>query len=249
MNKVMGEDSSRQFRRRHPAAPRSQVPDQPPQRRPFPDKAAAAAPIDHVDLGVNLDEARMGGGFPVGRLIEPAEAAIAQSGKMRQQIVGDPVPGRRQHRQKLRAEHVLQPLHAHLQPLHPHCEVEGRRKLAVLGAGRRMAPVADPVLQHEGPRPIGQEIGKALRQRPIGGGRNDRQRHGPTGHPAQFGKGRCRRHRVIVAPPQGRRLTDIGPQIHLAGKIVPIGLDDLSHGPAPPAPPAGPSPIAAPRRD
>src|SRR6516162_901907 len=84
-----------------PAAP-GEMRDERAERRLGADEAARSPPIDEVDMRVDLRQARGRGGGSARPICR--EGGEAKRRKFGYQVIGDPVPGRRQDRQRAGAE-------------------------------------------------------------------------------------------------------------------------------------------------
>ena len=170
--------------------------------RDLADEQPLAAPVDRIEMGVDLHEARRGfgrGAPAVGR--EPGEAA---GGEAPDQSRIETVPGRHQHREERGAEGIDQDLAAARQ-----FGLDRRDRTAAELAGLLargcMVAVREAVLQHAR---LGACGDPRLRAR-IEPDRHDRERQrqgAPLGQLEQALEARIAAAGVVVAPPQADRL-------------------------------------------
>ena len=159
VQRMMGQPPGRFRGIRSAAAPRGEMLDRIAQHGVFARKAARAAPIDDVDMSIDLP-------YPRGRLGRSARPIGAEAMESRgRQACGErsfeTVPGRRQHRQEARASLLRQPLTRGRQARDRFRFRLGGGKFGFLLSRRRPVAMIRAMHQHARTQ-VGEKLGRRL---------------------------------------------------------------------------------------
>ncbi len=200
---------------------RLEVPDQTPQRGFFPDKPTIPGPRDQIDMHVGSNDTRSWANpSPRANTRYSAEPAIDQE---RQEIAIKPVPWRRQHGESTSFEKRCQSYSATSQIARHRLTRTLRRKLALFAVDG-VALVAPTVLKDKETRCLARPKGMCKPcgepRVSIGGNNRERDRNFATDRKEPI-EPIARHCGIIVAPPQSRDPSGLGPAVELVGQIRP----------------------------